>query len=309
MNEGIEAMTADHQPETVPPVDLPLALAFTDEAGAKAYLRNLTEEDDPKIAVFVSVIIPAKHQAPFRALLQPGFDRFAGVKPPDAKLHISEAMAPEHREWGAVASEVRKEFFEICHACRPHIAVSRVRARWIRERRPAEIALLRAPEIQNKGMPVQFPKWRDDERLEGLAFQQLLLDLNAVGVHQQHRVAPILDHLDAALLDHYQELLLRYRHSSDRTVEATGFDTETGTRIPREVRQIVQATGVDGSSIPLNLHHVADPSLAGEVTPELLLADMVANSAYRHLASLPADQNLELTSALDNWELRDWLLH
>lgn len=136
-------MTAEHRPATASPSDLPLALAFTDEAGAKAYLRNLAPADDPKIAVFASIIIPAKHQGIFREALQAGFDRFAAARAPGAKLHISAAMAPEHPDWGAVATAVRREYFEICHSYQPQIAVSRVRASWIRERRPAEIALMR----------------------------------------------------------------------------------------------------------------------------------------------------------------------
>jgi hypothetical protein len=89
-------------------------IAYVDEAGKKGFIRNLTADRDPKVALFAALLFPGSRINELHAAFEPAFTRFkneGGARL--EKLHITEAYKPANEDLRPMAEEVRDEIVQL----------------------------------------------------------------------------------------------------------------------------------------------------------------------------------------------------
>ena len=135
----------------------------------------------------------------------------------------------------------------------------------------------------------------EDHLVLGLA---LKLDAYCEGAGRQ-RIDLIFDQLDAKVAQRYDDAVNRTRNIGRSTRRVKGCNPQTNSRIEGE--NSFQAD----APFPLHTRFLGELHVAGKLDPLVLATDIVANSLYDHLMSLPASAYLNRPQSIAGWELQD----
>jgi hypothetical protein len=276
-------------------------IAFTDEAGRRGYVRDLSASSDQLVSLMVSILIPIEHLEAMRALFQPPFDRFRAAAPPGAKLHITEAFKSGHETWRAVAEQVRAEQFQLMKQDGVFLTYSARRMRVSRELHDLLECLTAQAKAQRRTDYVIPGENRpsaaqvDDDVMINLA---LMADEFAE-VRKRGKVQFYFDQIDEAVKKRYLEAIGITQRTSGEEQQITARDRQTTERVYGQLQIKAHAP------MPLNTTHLGTINVVGKIDPLTFLADVVCNHLYRHLESLPPDTPLNEAPSLQSWELRE----
>lgn len=274
-------------------------IAFTDEAGRRGYVRDLSASSDQFVSLMVSILISMEHLEAMRALFQPTFDRFRAAAPSEAKLHITEAFKSGHEAWRAVAEQVRAEQFQLMKQDGVFLTYSARRMMISRElhdlleRLTAQAKAQRRTDYVIPGENRPSAAQVDDDVMINLA---LMADEFAE-VRKRGKVQFYFDQIDEAVKERYVEAIGITQRISGEEQLITARDRQTTERVYGKVQ--IKAP------MPLNTTHLGTINVVGKIDPLTFLADVVCNHLYRHLESLPPDTPLNEAPSLLSWELRE----
>ncbi len=273
-------------------------LAFIDESGSRGYSRNLEPARDHEIGLMCALLIPAKHFENYHNAFLPGYKRFLDAKPDNAKPHITDAFTPGNECWAAIARSVRSEFHRLIHCLQISVVYDARRLaveRDSHERQKvfiSQIKKLRRSPIRITDHPNQ-PKV-EDELVLGLAIK-----LNAFCQDSRYqKVGLLFDEIDSNVAQKYREIIAEISNIGDSRYVVKGWNQETKSKVQREISFSIHA------SIPLGARFLGELHVVGKNNPLILAADIVTNSLYDHLSSLPHDAYLNRPSSIEGWNLK-----
>ena len=276
-------------------------IAFVDEAGEKGYSRKLTEARDDGIGVLCSLSFPSERLDEMRARFEPGYHRFVGACPSNAKPHIADAFVAGRERWADIAKVVRKEFFDLVLELELPVIYEARRARVDRQSHEHRSEMTERARAARRSS-VRLTKRPDSTRLEEQLIIGLLLKLDALGETCGGRLIDLCfdetDHLD--LYRKQADRVSTIGQPKRRTVK--GWDEDKKAPVSADWTFHFQATNVD---FRLEAAHIGDLSIIGKSDPFILVADMVANHLWRHLTKLPPEAQLNAPSSVAGWCLED----
>lgn len=282
--------------------EIPIIHAYIDESGAKGLLRNLTLDRDNEIAVAAAVLIPEVQAANIHGQLNYPFNNLKLAMPPGEKLHITDAFSSTITTWKTAAENARREIerilttnkLAICYVAR-RLGVSR------RTFEMTQTTINSARDFQKASTPhICFSNHPSDDRVEGEVFSYLFQKLDAVGKCLSHHVVPHIDNTTDAIFKQYIKRLKAGRTLAQNTSVHHAYDTSKKQRVSGQIGFTVHL-GDGNPATQFNTTHVRAPTVDLEVTPEILAADVVANSLLFHLSQLQAPLNLP--SSISGWTL------
>jgi hypothetical protein len=276
-------------------------LAFADEAGPRGLLRDLTPATDHEISVLCTLPILVEHLDTVRTKFRPLFDRFAAEAPTGAKLHMTEAFAPGNQAWRAVAEQVRDELFELMHQMQViSIYVAR-RSRVARLSFESHQSLLQNTKAKKRsGVQIVGANRPNDERVEDQLMVCLALMLDTFAEQEQRRRVDIMfDQIDAPIAARYAEALKTTRNVSSTNKTVHGWDPAKKARVSGDIVMHAEAP------FPLDSRFLGEISVVGKLDPLVFAVDVVANSLWRHLGTLPESADLNGPMSVADWSLGD----
>lgn len=282
--------------------ELPIAadlFAYTDEAGVRGPVRDLTVAHDPEISLLCALLVPAEHDERLRQMVRPLFDRFKLATPAGAALHITDAFRPGNETWRAAAEQVRYELFSMMHANRVVVVYVGRRAGLARVRYEArEMVRVDAKSKKLSKVKIVGSNRSNDLHIEDDVMISLALMLDAFAEHEgRKRVDIRFDQTDAAVVERYEGALEIIRNVSHRQRTVQGWDPDKQERVFREL--IIKA----GAAFPLDSRFLGNITVVGKDDPLIFLTDVVANALWRHLCRLPDDAKLNNASSVADWPL------
>jgi hypothetical protein len=273
--------------------------AYADEAGVRGPVRDLTPAGDHETSLICTLPVPAEHDNYLRQRCRPLFERFRAAAPPGAALHITDAFSPGNEAWGAVAETVRYELFSMMHASRVVVVYVARRAGLARAMHEAG-ETVRADANSKKLSKVKIvgANRPSDLRIEDDLMINLGLMLDAFAEQEgRKRVDIKFDQTDPAVAARYEKALEITRNVSRTQDTVKGWDPDRQEQVSRDL--IINA----GAPFPLDSRFLGEISVVGKDDPLILLADVVANSLWRHLNALPHDAKLNNVSSVAKWPL------
>lgn len=274
-------------------------LAFVDEAGARGFSRNLTEDRDNEVALFCALVFPADRIDTFRARFEPGYNNFIAAKPEGEKAHITDAFKPGNEEWAAVADEVRSEFYNLVAELEIPI-IYEARRLNIERSGHERLEELTAEARASRRSNIKASHRASQSRVEEQLIIGLTLKLDAFCEDfSRQRVDLYFDEIDEPLAKVYRAAIDVTRHVGDKTTTVKGWDPDAKKPVTGEIHIKAQAP------IPLDVRFVGDLHVAGKSDPLVLATDVVANSLHYHLRSLPDDAYLNRPSSISGWVLAE----
>lgn len=276
-------------------------VAFVDEAGEKGFSRKLTEARDDGVGLLCSLSFPSERPDEMRARFKPGFDRFAGACPPDAKPHVADAFVAGREGWADIARSVRDEFFGLVRELELPVIYEARRGRVDRQSHEHRSEIAKKARAGRRSS-VRLPERPDGTRLEEALITGLLLKLDALGETYHDRLVDLCfdetDHLD--LFRKHADRVSTTGQPRKRTVK--GWDENKKVPVKAEWTFHLRATNVD---FPLEAKHIGNLSVVGKSDPLILAVDMVANHLWRHLTQLSPKAQLNAPSSIAGWRLED----
>jgi hypothetical protein len=290
---------AENAPSPPAAADL---LAYVDEAGHRGMLRNLASDQDDRISVLCALPIPAELNQPAIDLVEPPFRRFVSAAPPNAKLHIADAFLPGNEAWAKVAHEVRDDLFALIHTSQ--FVVVYVARRFGVARSTFELGDNLAKEAKKAASGRYTVSGADrpsDDRIEDDLVQTMALMLDGFAEQaSKQRVDVLFDQIDDGLAMRYTAAFERTRNISGGTHAVKGWDKELKQRVSGSIQ-----TSVERPEFRLDTAFLGEIIVVGKDNPLVFAADVVANSLWRHLGTLPAEAALNDGAAVANWPLGD----
>lgn len=273
-------------------------VAFADEAGYRAAVRDLTAQNDREISLICTLLIPAQYEDSVRASVQPLYDRFRLAAPSNAVLHISDAFKPGNESWGEVAALVRQELFALMQKRRIIIIYVARRAALARKLyEDSEALKLQARANKTSKVKIVGANRPDDTRIEDDVMISLALMLDTFAEQEGGRRVDIkFDQLDAAVAERYENALETTRNVSGSTHVVKGWDPEKRGKVTGKID--VRAS----APFELDSKFLGRITVAGKDDPLVFAADVVANSLWRHLSKLAVDAKLNEASSVSGWE-------
>jgi hypothetical protein len=281
-----------------------LLRAYIDEAGPRCFARDLTPARDAEFGLICALVFePGAHDRAIKAFT-PGFEEFRDAKPPDAKLHITDAFAIGNEAWRPVAEKVREDFLSIILTERPMIvyAARRFKLSRLAHQQEARITAANTPLRSNVAIPGR--NRPSDWRIEDDLIQSLALRLDAV-VEQTTPVIPatqvdlLFDETDREVAKRYEASINRTKTIEHSTETVQGWDLTK----QKKVSGTIEVT-IDAGS-PLNTTYLGDVHVVGKDHPLVLAADIAANHLYHHLSQLADDAPLNAATSVFGWRLEE----
>ena len=280
-----------------PPADV---VAYVDEAGEKGLSSRLTSDKDARIGLFCSLAFPVERLDEMRARFVPGYNRFIAAMPPNAKPHIADAFKPRNEAWGAVAREVREEFFTAIRDLEIPVVYEARRLRVDRGTYEMQRAWFDKLKTTSRAPGRPSERWKD-KRVEEALMLGMALKLDALCADaERRRIDVLFDETDLAKV--YQRAMDKPKSISRKEAVSRKFDPETQTLIERKVEI---RTKVLGASFSLDAQHLGELRVAGKDDPLVLATDITANALLRHLQRLPPTAYLNHPESVSAWVLED----
>ena len=281
--------------------DLPVTdtLAFVDESGARGYSRKLTSARDHELGLVCALLVPAPRVQEFRDAFRPGYQRFVDAMPDGAKLHITDAFASGNEPWATAAKAVRSDFQGLIR--RLQIPVIYEARRLAVERDSFELQENMVSQAKAaRRSPIRVPDRPSQSTVEDHLVLGLALKLDAFCEDAGRQWIDLMfDELDAKVAQRYDDALNRTRNIGRSTRRVKGWDPQTKSRVEGEISFQANAP------FPLHTRFLGELHVAGKLDPLVLATDIVANSLYDHLMSLPASAYLNRPQSIAGWELQD----
>ena len=280
---------------------LPVAdtLAFVDESGARGYSRKLTPARDHELGLLCALLVPAPRVEEFRDAFHPGYQRFVNAMPDGAKLHITNAFVCGNEPWATMAKAVRSDFHGLIRRLQipviyeaRRLAVERGSYE-LQENMVSQVKAARRSPIRIHDRPSRLTV--EDHLVYGLA---LKLDAFCEDAGRQ-RIDLIFDELDTKVAQRYNDAVNRTRNIGRSTRRVKGWNPQTNSSVEREISLQTDAP------FPLHTRFLGELHVLGKLDPLVLATDIVANSLYHHLVSLPASACLNRPQSIAGWELQD----
>lgn len=281
------------------PTEVADFLAYTDEAGTRGPVRDLTPAQDHEISLLCSLPVPSEHDEQLRRTLQPLYERFKAAAPPGATLHVTDAFLPGNEAWRTVTEAVRYELFCTMHAMRIIVIYAARRAQVARTMFDiGETVVAHAKSKKMSKVKIVGGNRPNDLRLEDDLMINLALLFDAFAEHEgRKRVDIKFDQTDAAVVKRYEKAIEVTRNISQSQKTVQGWDPEKQERVFREM--IIKA----GAPFPLDTRYVGNISVVGKDDALIFATDVVANSLWRHLRTLPPDAPLNSATSVATWPL------
>lgn len=274
-------------------------LTFVDEAGRRGPVRDLVPSNDDDISLLCGLPIPAEHVDAVRACLRPLFDRFREAAPKNAKLHITDAFRDGNESWRAVAEQVRKDLFSVMHEHRIIIIYVARRARLARKmHKTLEELMSDAKSGATSKVRIVGSNRPNDERVEDNLMTSLALMLDTFAEQEDRKEVDILfDEVDTAVANRYQRALETTRNISRNQKTVRGWDPDKQERLSRSVIMRAKAP------FRLDSRFLGRIFVVGKDDPLVFAVDVVANSLWRHLSTLPPTADLNAGESVAKWPI------
>ena len=141
--------------------------------------------------------------------------------------------------------------------------------------------------------PIRIPDRPSRSAVEDHLVLGLALKLDAFCEHAgRQRIDLIFDELDAKVAQRYDDAVNRTRNIGRSTRRVKGWNPQTNSRVEGEISFQADAP------FPLHTRFLGELHVAGKLDPLVLATDIVANSLYDHLMTLPASAYLNVRKAL-----------
>lgn len=274
------------------------AVAYIDEAGAKGFARNLTSDRDDAIGLMCAVVFPCDLAGEVREAYRPGYDRFCGAAPAGEKHHFTDAFKVGNEAWASVAHDVRDEFCNILASQAHSIVYDARRLSLQRQDHERGENLLAAAKAARRNQSISVPSRPSLRRVETNLIEGLILKLDAFGQDKSLDLIDLrFDEIDDEIADHYREILMRLRSMKATSSQVKGWDKTAKAQVMGAVTTRIT------TSFEIDVTKIGGIEVIGKDDPLILLADMIANSLYRHLAALPILGPLNAPASISNWIL------
>ncbi len=266
-------------------------------------VRNLTPARDREIGVMCGLPIPLEHVDYVRDQVRPLYDAFCAAAPTGAKLHITDAFAPGNEAWRAAAEAARDGIFALMCEIHFRVVYAARRGRMAREHyeRLAQNKAEAEAAAKARG-PSKYAVPGRNRPSDEIVFDRVMTDLSllvdAFMKTAERQLSDFhFDQIDRSLAERYARMIERTRNISFRRHEVKARNLATG---QDEVRAVEMRAHAD---FPLDAVHVGKIVVAGKTDPLVFAVDVVANSLWRHLQTLPAEAPLHVASSLAGWAL------
>ena len=276
-------------------------IAYVDEAGEKGYLRELSPARDAEIGLMCSLPIPYRHLETVQGRVAPLFSKFKEAAPPGAKLHIAAAFAEGQDAWRVVAEEVRSELFELLIELNFVVLYVARRCSVVRRSFENTRALLEAGKAERRSrVNIVGANRPSDDTLDDDLVTIMGLCLNEfVQAENLSCVDLRFDQIDAPLAERYADRLQETREVSSSQHIVRGWDSETQQRVAGTISMRAEA------DFCLDTRHLGRIDVVGKDDPLVFAVDVVANTLWRHLQTLPSDAPLNHGPSVEGWALVD----
>ena len=274
-------------------------LAFIDESGARGYSRRLTANRDHELGLICALLIPARRIEEFRNAFRSGYEQFLNAMPDGAKPHITDAFTPGNEHWGTVACSVRSEFHQLIRCLQIPVVYEARRLSVDRNSyEHQEHIVSQAKETRRS--TIRISDRVSQSRVENQLVLGLALKLDAFCENfRRRRVDLLFDKIDGKAIRDYRAVVDRTRNIGRSRHVVRGWNPETKSQVRGEIFFEAHAP------FPLNTRFLGELHVMDKTDPLMLAVDIIANSLYNHLLSLPSDAFLNHPSSIDGWEHKD----
>lgn len=278
--------------------------AYVDEAGTRGLVRDLKPERDHEFGLLCALLFdPSSHDMAIQEF-SPAFERFRSAKPPEAKLHITDAFKPGNESWAAVAGPVRAEYIRLIGKFKPIIIYAARRLELERSGHEKIEGMLEDARAKRRS-PIKIvgENRPSDSRVEDTLTSNLAISID--GFARQcadqgesiERVDLLFDEVDIA--QRYEALIEKTRSISLGESTVRGWDPTQKTRVEGTIRSTID------SPFDIDTMYVGNITVVGKDHPLVLAVDIVTNYLAYHLKSLPPDAPLNAPLSVAEWELKD----
>ena len=273
--------------------------AFTDEAGRKGYIWKLTASNDFEVSLFVSLLIPVSHVDAMRENLAVPYQKFCNAAPPDARLHITDSFRRGNEAWATVAEKVRSEIFQIMLDCGLFLTYAARRLQISREMHELVETIKAQAKAERRS---DFVILKSDDSLDSQVDDEVMLDLalmvdDFAEKRNCARAEFFFDEISAHIKERYEKAICRTKNIESSEALVKAVDPKTGQKHVAKM----QFSAPAGS----NATHLGGITVAGKTDPLIFAADVVTNSLWTHLQSLPEGSPLNVKASLQGWPLSD----
>lgn len=297
-----EAAPIEHDKAAGEPVGADV-ITFVDEAGLGGLVRNLTSAKDEEIGLMCALPIPLEHVDYARDRVRPFYDAFCSAAPTGAKLHITDAFAPGNNGWRTAAEAARDGIFALMEEIQLRVVYAARRGRIAREQYELLAQVKADAQAGRKARPPsKFAVPGRNRPSDEIVLDQVMTDLSllidAFMETAERQLSDFhFDQIDRSLAERYTRMIERTCNISFRRHEVKARNLATG---QDEVRAIEMRAHAD---FPLDAIRVGRIIVAGKTDPLVFAVDVVANSLWRHLRTLPNAAPLNEASSLAGWSL------
>jgi len=281
------------------------ANVYIDESGYKNKSRNLSDDCEKKISVFVGVPVPTDKEKEFSNLFQSLFDKFKKDIPVGMKLHITDAFACEDVRVKSLAHEIRKGYLDIFKNKQidglPMYVLFGARRAEIEKKSFDNMQKLSSDSaaIAEPNLRINFPYSK--ETLEGKAFMSLVGKMEAFAEEFDYDyLTPLTDEISKNKKEEYMNLINEFRtmNYSEEKINLTAWD-KINKKIARSSGKITSST-----DYPIE-NRIKDIEVVGKDNPLILLADILANYIHNYMLDLPESAKLHSPNSYIDFDLRN----
>jgi len=277
------------------------ANVYIDESGYKRESKNIPDNCEKKISVFVGVPVPTNIEEEISSLFKPFFDKFKKGIPKGMKLHITDAFACEDVQVKNLAHEVRRGYLDIFKRNEGSVLFGAKRARIEKKTFDSNQAMqklsLDSVAKINTNMQMKLPYSKDT--LEGNAFMSLFGKMEAFAEDFNYDLTPLTDEIDEHKKEEYLNLMNEFRNMnySEEKINLTAWDKIN--------KKVVKSSGkiTFSTDFPIE-NRIQDIKVVGKDNPLILLADILANCIHNYMINLPESAHLHSPSSYIDFDLR-----
>jgi len=285
---------------------------FIDDGGIHALIRNLKPQQDHEIALLCALPVPKRHLTLFRSEIQPLYEelkrlvdetnKFSRNK---IKMHITDMFSTEDSKLREAADNARGKIFSLIAKHQGAIVYSARRAGVARKEferadRDRREALSRLKTTQNR-VP-ELGRISQENILER-AMKYLIAKLDMLLRHQSSSGNELyFDEIDPSALNVYRKVKSEFDDVTHEKFSVSVRNISTGETVIKTLNVSIE------TEQPIQDTLVRDIQIRGKEDPLIFAVDVVANSLWRHLSSLPSDAHLNVFESVKGWDLEHFTM-
>ncbi len=274
----------------------PDAIAFLDEAGLAAKVRNLTKDHDGQIGLVAALMLPTADVDYWQNVFREPFESFKAAAPPKTKLHITDAFRSGNDNWAKTASQSREEIYELVKANSLYVTYLAREASVARRSHQMMQQHIDRCESENSSN-ISVSRHPSNTRVVSECYQGLVstVDIMAEAFGLQH-IALFSDEIDNIVLNNMEVQADRLRNISRREQELTAFDKQQKKIIKRRIISSTDFQGID-------VTRVSTITKVGKSSSLAFAIDVIANSLLHHLQQHSVGTSLNTLKSVEGWQL------